>query len=332
MPKTGIDISVWQGKMDFAKAKAAGAEFVMMRTGYGSALPNQIDKRFAENQAGATAVGLKRGYYHYGYAYDAAKAKGEAQFALSIIGGKDKGAPLAYDMEDSSLTSHGKAALTAAAVAFLKEVAAAGYTPVLYSNLYWTSNFVDVSAIRQAVPGLKVWIAQYNSQCDYKGDYAMWQYTSQGNGAQYGASSQYIDLNYLYEDIFTQGGNSGGSTAPAHKYKVGDHVIFSTCYEHNHDPIEKHKKASDYPRNHGTITRIANGTPNPYLLDNGLCWVNDGDIRGYYTGEQSYTVRSGDTLSGIAAKYGVSLAKLVSANGITNPHLIYTGQKLTIPG
>ena len=64
----GIDVSEWQGKMDFAKAKAAGAEFVMMRTGYGSALPNQIDKRFAENQAGATAVGLMRGYYHYGYA------------------------------------------------------------------------------------------------------------------------------------------------------------------------------------------------------------------------------------------------------------------------
>ncbi len=65
-------------------------------------------------------------------------------------------------------------------------------------------------------------------------------------------------------------------------YKLGDHVVFSSCYVSSTDPISKAISASDMLRNHGVITEIASGARNPYLLDNGLCWVNEGDIRGYY--------------------------------------------------
>ena len=78
-----------------------------------------------------------------------------------------------------------------------------------------------------------------------------------------------------------------------------------------------------------------NGT-SVYLLDNGLCWVNDGDISsggsGSSSGGSTYTVVSGDTLSGIGAKVGVNWQSIASANGISSPYTIYPGQVLTIPG
>ena len=83
---------------------------------------------------------------------------------------------------------------------------------------------------------------------------------------------------------------SGGQPDPAPApqpsagYKLGDHVVFSTCYRSSTAPIEEHLTAAQMLRSHGVITRIAEGARNPYLLDGGLCWVNDGDIRGYYQG------------------------------------------------
>lgn len=71
---------------------------------------------------------------------------------------------------------------------------------------------------------------------------------------------------------------------PSTGYKLGDHVVFSTCYRSSTAPIEEHLTAAQMLRSHGVITRIAEGARNPYLLDGGLCWVNDGDIRGYYQG------------------------------------------------
>ena len=85
-------------------------------------------------------------------------------------------------------------------------------------------------------------------------------------------------------------------------------------------------------KNHGVITKIQSGVRNPYLLDKELCWVNDGDIRGLYQEytEQSYVVKSGDTLSKIAVKYGTTYQQLAKMNGIKNPDKIYTGQKIRV--
>lgn len=117
---------------------------------------------------------------------------------------------------------------------------------------------------------------------------------------------------------------------PTYKHKVGDHVVFSTCYASSTDPISKAIQASNMVRNHGVITKIQDSARNPYLLDNGLCWVNDGDIRGLHQEAQYYTVKPGDTLSGIAAKYGTTYQKIAQMNGIANPNKIYAGQKIKI--
>ena len=78
------------------------------------------------------------------------------------------------------------------------------------------------------------------------------------------------------------------------------------------------------------ITGIYPGTRNPYLLDKNLCFVNDGDIRGFYTEAEYYTVKAGDTLSEIAEKYGTNYKHLALINGIANPNKIYVGQKIKV--
>ena len=148
-------------------------------------------------------------------------------------------------------------------------------------------------------------------------------------------------MNVCYRDFPAEiGGNSTPTPSPdptpepTTKYKEGDHVVFSTCYASSTDPINKAISADKMARNHGVITKVIPGARNPYLLDAGLCWVNDGDIRGFYgsgsSGVQYYTVQSGDCLSVIAQKYGTSVSQLQSWNGISNPDLIYAGQRLRV--
>lgn len=113
------------------------------------------------------------------------------------------------------------------------------------------------------------------------------------------------------------------------KYKIGDRVIFSTCYSSSTDTTDKAIPANKMLRNYGTITKIVNAR-NPYLLDDGLCWVNDGDIRGYAENPITYTVQVGDTLSAIGQKFGKDYREIAAKNGITNPDYIQVGQVLKI--
>lgn len=111
-------------------------------------------------------------------------------------------------------------------------------------------------------------------------------------------------------------------------HKVGDHVTFSTCYRSSTDPISKAIPATSMSRNHGVITKIVDAQ-NPYLLDNGLCWVNDGDIRGPYTATTAptvsyYHVYSGNSLSIADALNSMGLdgsfanrEKIAARNGIS---------------
>lgn len=85
-------------------------------------------------------------------------------------------------------------------------------------------------------------------------------------------------------------GNKASNQPPVTQYKAGDNVTFSTCYRSSDAPISQAIQAQNMQRNHGVITKVLAGAQNPYLLDNGLCWVNDGDIRGYYSGTRTGTV------------------------------------------
>lgn len=173
-----VDVSVWNTEpIDWATVKANGVAGAMIRCGYGSYSPSQVDKLFAQHIQGASAAGLRIGIYHYSYASSVAGAENEADFCLSIIEPyRSKiNCPVAYDMEEQSITTLGKKTVTDMAIAFANKIRAAGFTPMLYCNLNWARNFVDMDRIYAA--GISFWIAQWASQCTWTGPYDMWQYT-----------------------------------------------------------------------------------------------------------------------------------------------------------
>ena len=149
----GIDVSKWQGTINWTQVKGAGISFVMMRLGRGKLKggPCDYDIRFKDNIAGALAAGLGVGVYFYSYALSVADAKAEAEWVMKAIE-PYKGKltyPVAFDLEDSSQASLGKAVLSDMIVAFCGALETAGYYVTLYSNLSWLTTKYDAAKIRR---------------------------------------------------------------------------------------------------------------------------------------------------------------------------------------
>ena len=328
-----IDVSEHNGIVNWEAVKAAGVQGAIIRCGYGMDIASQDDKQWNRNVAECERLGIPYGVYLYSYADNADKARSEAQHVLRLINGHKLSYPVYYDLEQVGI----EGAAVANAIIFGDIIEAAGYWCGVYYNKDWHNR-----VIKGQLDRFTRWAAGYGSnngqkQDNYKPGFGedIWQYTSVGkiNGI-----SGNVDLNECYRDFPAEiGGTTTPSTpapspapAPSTKYKEGDKVVFSTCYASSTDPIAKAIPASKMARNYGEITRISPGAHNPYLLDGGLCWVNDGDIRGFYSASEYYTVKSGDTLSGIAAKYGTNYKHLALINGIANPNKIYVGQKIKV--
>lgn len=174
-PKEGIDVSTWQGdNIDWNAVKNSGIEFVMIRSNFGW---TGVDKRFKQNIEGAKAAGLKVGVYLYSYATNVTEASWEFDNLMRTISGYELDYPVAYDLEDPKAQGNLSVnELTDIAVTFCEKVKQAGYTPMVYGSVSWLENKLDYNRIRD----YKIWVAQYNSVCQYDYDYNIWQYTSQG--------------------------------------------------------------------------------------------------------------------------------------------------------
>ena len=192
----GMDISAWQDKVskaNFEKAKASGIEFVILRVGYtgSSSKKPTLDSVFENNYANAVAAGLPVGIYFYSLATSASKAKQEAEFCIKHLAGKKISFPVYIDVEDSVQASCSKATLAEVCNSFCNTIKAAGYTPGVYASLSWFNNKIgNISASHTK------WVAQYYKECQYKGAYDMWQYSSSGSVP--GLSGK-IDMNYWYK-------------------------------------------------------------------------------------------------------------------------------------
>lgn len=330
-----IDVSEHQGVIDWEQVKDH-IDGVILRCGYGMDIASQDDKQWARNVAECERLGIPYGVYIYSYATNTDRAKSEAQHVLRLIQGHKLSYPVYFDIEEPG--TEGSA--VANAIAFGDIIEAAGYWCGVYYNRNWHNNVIKGQLDRFTRWGAGYGTNNGQKQDNYKPGFGedIWQYSSKGSVP--GVSGN-VDVNVCYRDFPAEIG--GGSTpapapqptpTPTTKYKEGDHVVFSTCYASSTDPISKAIPASEMARKHGVITKIIPGAHNPYLLDAGLCWVNDGDIRGFYgsgsSGAQYYTVKSGDCLSVIAQKYGTTVSQLQSWNGISNPDLIYAGQKIRV--
>lgn len=330
-----IDVSEHQGVIDWEQVKDH-IDGVILRCGYGMDIASQDDKQWARNVAECERLGIPYGVYIYSYATNTDRAKSEAQHVLRLIQGHKLSYPVYFDIEEPG--TEGSA--VANAIAFGDIIEAAGYWCGVYYNRNWHNNVIKGQLDRFTRWGAGYGTNNGQKQDNYKPGFGedIWQYSSKGSVP--GVSGN-VDVNVCYRDFPAEIG--GGSTpapapqptpTPTTKYKEGDHVVFSTCYVSSTDPISKAIPASKMARNHGVITGIYPGTHNPYLLDKNLCFVNDGDIRGFYnggsSGAQYYTVKAGDCLSVIAQKYGTTVSQLQSWNGISNPDLIYAGQKIRV--
>lgn len=194
MQRKGIDVSTWQGDIDWNKVKNDGIEFAMLRSSFGKENPDkQTDNKFHQNYKNAKAAGVPIGAYHYSYATTVEDAKKEADFFLSIVKGCQFEYPVAFDIEDASQMNLGKTRITDIIMTFCERVQAAGYYVSLYTNLDWISNRIDMSRAK----AFDVWLAQWSSKPTYSGSFGMWQYTSSGSVSGISGS---VDMNIAYYD------------------------------------------------------------------------------------------------------------------------------------
>ncbi|MBC6696205.1 SH3 domain-containing protein [Terrisporobacter mayombei] len=194
----GIDVSKWNGTIDWNKVKASGIDYVIIRAGYGS---KTIDPQFRSYIEGASKAGLKIGVYWFSYAYNVEMAKNEARVCLETIAPYKNNItyPVYFDFEYDSIryaNDNGatitKSLATEMANTFLNEVEKQGYTSGIYTNKDFGDRYFSEDLLLEN----NLWVAQYSDNCTYNRPYMMWQYTDQGTID--GINSTKFDMNYTF--------------------------------------------------------------------------------------------------------------------------------------
>ena len=332
-----IDISYHNGEIDFAKVKTQ-VDGAVIRCGYGDNAESQDDKKFKEYTEACITHDIPFGFYLYSYATTMDQAKSEADHCLRLLAPyKDRMSyPVYLDLEKPGT----ECGAVERALTFGEILEREGYVVGIYASEYWWNTYLSGGSLNRYTK----WVAKYGTndgapQTRPSVDGTdIWQYTSVGkvNGI-----SGNVDINICYRDLPSEIRPVETAAEPAqtpapqpaprtYVHAVGEHVVFSTCYASSTDPTSKAIPATSMSRNHGMITKIVDAA-NPYLLDNGLCWVNDGDIRGLYTAPapqpvvsyyQAYTGTSTSIVDALKA-VGVDSSfanrnSIAGKNGISN--------------
>ncbi len=188
----GIDVSQYQGDMDWAAVKNQGISFAFIRIGHGS---HKMDPYFKQNITNANAVGIKTGVYFYSTSTSVDEAISDAQWVIQQVQGYTINYPIAIDMEDKSQTGLGKQTLTDMTKAFCDEISSAGYTPIVYCNENWAKNYIDFSQL----PGYYKWIARYNGTYSTSIPRDIWQAGS--TTFLNGINVNSVDIDFGYTDF-----------------------------------------------------------------------------------------------------------------------------------
>lgn len=187
----GIDVSYYQGTVDWKKVKAAGIDFAILRSSVGD---YYTDETFDYNITEAQRAGIKVGVYHYLRANSAESARAEAKYFLDIVKQYKPDFPLVVDIEDSRQQKLGIEELTLIADIFCEEVKKAGYEPMIYSSASWLNNKLDTKKLSD----YEIWVAHWGTlKPAYNGSYGVWQYSCKGRVS---GISGAVDLNIAYID------------------------------------------------------------------------------------------------------------------------------------
>ena len=206
----GIDVSVYQGNINWEQVSKSGIDFAILRLGYGDNFTSQDDKQFINYVNGASQYGIPYGVYLYSYATtihgvvsldtDSKSSDSEAYHALRVLNslnGWQKNnlkLPVFIDMEDNSTIFTGKPILTGIASNFCNILTLNGYKCGVYANKNWLNNYLDSAFLASKYD---IWLAHYIDATDYNGLYQIWQYSSTGSLA--GIPSQFVDMNVSYK-------------------------------------------------------------------------------------------------------------------------------------
>ena len=192
----GIDVSEWQGSIDWEEVSKTGISFAIIRCGFRGIKGSQIyeDAKFKENMEGAIKAGLNVGVYFFGTARNNEEAIEEAEFVISLIQDYELSYPVVYDIEtvnEGRLKGVRTESITDSILTFTETVSQYGYDTMIYSNKNTFTNKLYTGKFA----GKLIWLAHYVPKTNYTGEYNMWQYTKEGkvNGIKGN-----VDLNISY--------------------------------------------------------------------------------------------------------------------------------------
>ncbi len=346
----GIDVSEFQGSIDWAKVKKDGVEFAILKLGnIYDAQSNYKDSKFDTNYKEAKKRGIKIGAYIYNYCNTVNTLKEGLEWAIGKLAGKKLDLPLYLDMEDKDIQEETKETLTNQCNEFAKQIKNAGYQAGVYANVNWLKNELNPNDFDKDV---SVWVAQYYKECQYDGKYDIWQYSSSG---KVDGVSGNCDMNYLYNESIIKESNSTENTDKKSVDELAQEVIDGKWGDGEDRKKKLEDAGYDYNAVQDRVNEILSKDKKKSVTEVAKDVINgkygNGDERkkkleaeGYnYDTVQAkvnqllgakvtktYTVKSGDTLSEIAVKYKTTVEKLVKDNNIENANLIYTGQKIVI--
>ena len=314
----GIDVSEWQGTINFEEVKGAGIDIVYIRASEGR---NYIDPYFRENYENAKRNGLKTGFYHYLTARTEEEAIAEAEFFVRNINGTEPECKLAMDFESFGDLSVEE--INEISNAFLERVQElSGKECVIYSDAYNAREVFDEELARKYA----IWVADYfvEEPAD-NGKWSSWvgfQFTDRGriNG---------IDGN-VDRDKFTNGILLNDTS------KIPEDTTNDASQEFEYITVRRGDTLSGIARKYSTsyqyLAKI-NGIPNPNIIRVGqrlkVPILRDDEIND--TSHRLYIVKRGNTLTQIAREFNVTIQEIVELNDIANPNLIFAGEILRIP-
>ena len=315
----GIDISNWQGSVDFSEVKNSGVQIVYIEATEGNFYTDPYLQEFYD---GASSSGLLIGFYHF--FSPSVSASEQAKYFTNAISGMTSDCRLVLDLEEAG--SYGSAELSMLANEFLEAVEInSGLNVALYTYASFANNNIEPGYGLEKYP---LWIAEYGtsspeSNSIWGSSYAGWQYSDTGYIP--GVSGN-CDLDTFNSGILL---NSKVSIPETRKQESENSAI-------KYYVVQAGNTLSGIASRFGTTVQALaqlNNITNPNLIYVGQVLKIYGDNkvqRGNNNFSTTYVVQSGDTLSGIAARFGTTVQYLARINGILNPNLIYVGQILKI--
>lgn len=301
----GIDISEWQENINWDAVKSQ-IDFAILKLGnIGDNTKFWLDPYFVRNYNECTRLGIPFGVYVYCYTNEIENARQAGREVAGYLSDKNLQLPIYIDMEDGEIAVEGKDKLSNIVKAFNTEIEASGKWAGVYANRNWFDNYLTDEVKRLYT----TWIAHVDytdNQDKYRGQYDLFQYSW---GGEISGIVGNVDMNIMYRDLIAE--INGTPVQPVTPKKSNEEIADEVIAGRWGNGEDRKNRLTAEGYNYNAIQDIVN------------------QKLGYHQ-EQTYVVKAGDTLSGIASQYGTTYQELAQKNGIANPNLIFVGQVIRI--